>query len=82
MWYIYTVEYYSDIRKKMTSWKYHAEWGNPDTKGHTLYVLTDKWILAPKLRIPTMQLTDHVKLKKKEDEGVDASILFKNNHRK
>jgi hypothetical protein len=22
--------------------KYHPEWGNPDTKEHTWYVLTDK----------------------------------------
>ena len=25
--------------------KYHPEWGNPDTKEHTGYVLTDKRIL-------------------------------------
>jgi hypothetical protein len=29
--------------------KYHSEWGNPVTKVHTWYSLTDKWILAPKL---------------------------------
>jgi hypothetical protein len=35
---------------------------------HTWYVLTDKWILAKrKHRIPMKQLTDHMKLKKKED---------------
>ena len=26
--------------------KYHPEWGNPITKEHTWYALTDKWILA------------------------------------
>jgi hypothetical protein len=31
---------------------YHPEWGNPITKEHTWYALTDKWILAQKLRIP------------------------------
>ena len=30
------------------------------------YVLTDKWILAPNLRIPKTQFTDHMKLKEKE----------------
>jgi hypothetical protein len=28
--------------------KCHPECGNPDTKEHTWYVLTDKWILAQK----------------------------------
>jgi hypothetical protein len=49
--------------------KYHSEWGNPVIKEHTWYVLTDKWILAQKLRIPTIQLTDHMKLKKNEDQS-------------
>jgi hypothetical protein len=31
---------------------YHPEWSNPITKELTQYVLTDKWILAQKLRIP------------------------------
>jgi hypothetical protein len=30
---------------------YHLEWGNPITKEHTWYALTDKQILAQKLRI-------------------------------
>ena len=41
-----------------------------------MYVLTDKWILAPKLGIP-MILSDHVKLKKEEDQSVDASVLLR-----
>jgi hypothetical protein len=32
--------------------KYHPERGNPDQKGHAWYVLTDKWILAKKYKIP------------------------------
>jgi hypothetical protein len=48
--------------------KYNPEWGKPVTKEHTWYVLTDKWILAQKLRILNIQFTDHMKLKKKEDE--------------
>jgi hypothetical protein len=39
------------------------------------YALTDKWILAQKLRIPKIQFTNHMKLKKKEDHSVDTSIL-------
>ena len=36
---------------------HHPEWGNPITKELTCYVLTDKWILAQKLRIPKIQDT-------------------------
>jgi hypothetical protein len=35
----------------------------------------DKWILAQKFRIPKIQFTDHMKLKKKEDESLDVSFL-------
>jgi len=57
--------------------KYHPDWGNPVTKEHTWYVLTDKWILVQKLRIPKIQCTDHMKLKKKEDQSVGASFLLR-----
>ena len=30
-----------------------------------------------KLRIPKIQFTDHMKLKKKEDQSVDASVLLR-----
>jgi hypothetical protein len=30
-----------------------------------------------KLQIPTIQLTDHMRLKKKEDQNVDASVLLR-----
>jgi len=36
----------------------YPECGNPVTKKHTWYVLTDKWILAKKLRILKIQFTD------------------------
>jgi hypothetical protein len=36
---------------------YHPEWGNPNTKELTWYVLHDKWILAQKLRMPKLQDT-------------------------
>ena len=48
---------------------YHPEGGNPITKEHTRYAITDKWILAQKLGIPKIQLADHMKLKKKEDQS-------------
>jgi hypothetical protein len=34
----------------------------------------DKWILVQKLRIPMIQPTNHMELKKEEDQSVDASI--------
>ena len=54
--------------------KYHPEWGNPIAKEHTWYALADKWILGQMLRIPNIQSTNHMELKKKEDLSVDASI--------
>ena len=33
--------------------------------------------VSPKLRIPKVQFTDHMKLKKKEDHSVDTSVLLK-----
>jgi hypothetical protein len=57
--------------------KHHPEWGNQETKEHTWYVLKDKWILPQKLRLPTVQHTNHMELKKKEDQSVDASILHR-----
>ena len=70
MWYIYRVEYYSTIKsnefmKFLGKWielKYHPEWGNPITKEHTWYTLTDKWILAQKFGLPKIQVSDHMKL--------------------
>jgi hypothetical protein len=58
------------------SGRYHPEWGNPITKELTLYVLTDKWILTQKLRIPKIQLAKHMKLKK-EEQSVDTSPLLR-----
>ena len=39
------------------------------------YVLPDKWILAQRFEIPMIQQTEHMKLKKKEDQSVDVSVL-------
>ena len=47
-----------------------------------LILTTNGWvlkigILAPKLRIPKTQFTDHMKLKKKDDQSVGALILLR-----
>ena len=42
-----------------------------------MYAFTDKWILAHKLRIPKIQFTEHMKLKKKEDQSVDTLVLLR-----
>jgi hypothetical protein len=55
---------------------YHPEWGNQITKELTWYALTDRWILAHKLRIPKIQFAKHMKLKK-EDQSVDTSFLLR-----
>jgi hypothetical protein len=34
----------------------------------------DERILSLKLRIPNIQFTDHMKLKKKEDQSMDTSV--------
>jgi hypothetical protein len=49
------------------------------TKEQTLYVLSDNWILSQKLGIPKIQFTEYRKLKKKEDQSVDTSILRRGN---
>jgi hypothetical protein len=56
---------------------YHPEWGNLITKEHTWYALTDKQILAQKLRLLKIQFAKHTKPKKKEDQRVDTSFLLR-----
>ena len=51
--------------------KYHPEQGNPVTKEHTWYALTNKQMLAQKLKINKLK---YIKLKKKEDLSEDASV--------
>jgi hypothetical protein len=89
MWYIYTMGYYTAIKKCLHeirmqmdgTRKYHPEWGNSVKTAHTLYVLTDKWMLGKECEIPMIQFTDYMKLKKKEDQSVDASILFRSGNK-
>jgi hypothetical protein len=39
--------------------------------------LTDKWKIAQKLGMPKIQFTDHMKLKKTEDQSVDILVLLR-----
>jgi hypothetical protein len=41
------------------------------------YVVTDKWILGKEHEIPMLQLTDHMKLKRKEDQRMYTLVLFR-----
>ena len=50
---------------------------NPVTKTHTCYALTDKCLLGKKLKIPTVHPTNHMKLKKKQDQSLDSSVLLR-----
>ena len=78
MWYIYTMEYYSAI-KKNEFMKFLGKWMDLESiilsevtqipKEHKWYALTDKWILSQKLRIPKIQFAKYKKIKK-EDQSV------------
>jgi hypothetical protein len=54
--------------------KYHPEQGNPITKEHAWYAVTDKWILAQRVRISMIQFIENMKLKKKEDQNLDTLV--------
>jgi hypothetical protein len=49
---------------QMDGTRKYCEWGNPITKEHKWYALTDKSILAQILIIPKIQFPDHMNLKK------------------
>ena len=84
------MEYYSAI-KKNEFMKFLGKW--MDLEGIILsevtqsqknshdHVLTDKWILAQKLRIPKLQVAKHMKLKKNEDQSVDTLPLPRNGNK-
>ena len=40
------------------------------------------WIVAQKLRIPKIQFTDQMKLKKKEDQSMDTSVLLRRGNKR
>jgi hypothetical protein len=77
MWYIFTMEYYSAI-KNNEFMKFLGKWMHLEDlilseviqskkNTHTRYELTDKQILAQKLRISKIPFAKQMKLKKKED---------------
>jgi hypothetical protein len=73
MWYIYTVEYYS-ANTNNEFMKFLGKWMDLEdifqsavTQSHTGYALTDKQILAHKLKISKIKFVKHMKLKMKED---------------
>jgi hypothetical protein len=80
MWQTYTVEYYPAI-KNNDFMKFLGKWMGLENilsditqlQKNTCYALTDKWLLGKKLRTPKTQFTDHVKLKKKEDQKSGCS---------
>ena len=40
-----------------------------------------KWIIAPKPRLPKIQFSDHMKLKKEEKQSVDGSVLLRSGNK-
>ena len=52
-----------------------SEVTRPQKNTHGIHSL-NKWILAQKLRIPKIQFTDHMKLKKKKDQSVDTLVFL------
>ena len=57
--------------------KYHPESCNSFIKEHTWYIPTDKWILGKAQGILMIQLLDHMNVKRKEDQRVDALVLLR-----
>jgi len=71
------MEYYSAI-KNDDFMKFTGKWKNLENiilKEHTWYVCTDKWILGKELGIPTIQLTGHMKFKRKETQSGCFSLI-------
>ena len=46
-------------------------------KQHTWYTLTYKWTLAQGFRIPKIQITEQMRLKKKEEQSMDTLVLLR-----
>jgi hypothetical protein len=80
------MEYYSSIKnnefmKFLGKWMYLEDnilsEVTKSQKEVIRYALTDKWILAHKLKRPKIQFAKHKKIKKKEDQRVDTSFLLR-----
>jgi hypothetical protein len=80
--YIYKMEYYSTIFRQMNGTrKDHPEWGNPEPKRKTWYILTCKWILVIKYRITMLQSIDSKKPNNKEGPREDSWISLRRGNR-
>ena len=88
LWYIYTMGYYSAI-KKNEFMKFLGKWMDLEDiilsevtqsqkNTHDMHsLISGVHISAQKLRIPKIQFAKHMKLKKKEDQSVDISLLLR-----
>ena len=79
------MEYYSSIKnnefmKFLGKWMYLEDnilsEVTKSQKEVIRYALTDKWILAQKLRISKIQFAKHKKIKEKEDQLVDQRYFI------
>jgi hypothetical protein len=79
LWFIYTMEYYSAIKNEDIL-SFAGKWMElenivsevTDPKGHTWYVLTNKWILAKKYRISRIQSIELKKVNRPKGPSEDA----------
>jgi len=85
MWYIYVMEYYSAINNSdfMKFIGKQMELENiiasevAQSQTQKQYALTDKCILAQMFQLPKIQSTDLMKLNRKDDQSLDASVILK-----
>jgi len=82
VWYIYTMEYYSAIINN-DFMKFIGKWMELEniilsevTQSQKNTCGTQSLILPQKLSIPKIQFIEHMKLKKTEDQNVDALVLL------
>ena len=84
------MEYYYSASKNKGILRFAGKWmelesiipskitqSQKNTHGMHSIALTNKWILIQKFRIAKIQFTDHMKLKKKEDQSVDSSDFLR-----
>jgi hypothetical protein len=86
MWYIYTMEYYTTI-KNNEFMKFLCKWMdlediilsevNQSQKNTRNMQSLISGYMSQKFRITKIQFAKHMKLKKKEDQSVDASFLLR-----
>ena len=67
-------EFMKFLGKWMEIEKCRPDQGNPFTKEYTWYTLTDKWMLAQKLKINKLEFPQHRKLQKKENLSEDVLV--------